>query len=1190
MPLSYPAGTILTGNVDFSVGEDYSVKVLDPTTGNVTDTIVPPVIAGASLFGEWVRLDSGEWMATQTYLGSPSNLQFFSDDFLTRLGSATLNQGSNAAEPGAAYVPGSGGSVFFVTKNGGVSTYDTTGAQVSTWSTGNAKRDRLAISPDGTTAYHWQSGQSNLYVTVLGGSTSLLVDISGATFDYFNAQHRGLMCLANGNIVTSAIDGNDGTPKLKCYTPAGALVWATNTLAAPPTLNGYIEDFCPGQTDASIFVVTRDQFAVTLYFADIDVTTGALTPRFTKADDGTDPSPIYNNGPYWILRGAAVAPPSCSGGGAIEVDADPADGPAFSGRVLSPRAWLELGFDDADRSLALDSYNHPDGRRIGNLIRFGSIRRGLSTHSQPYKMGEADVTVDDSSRLMDTLEATTASTYWANREGRIRLSITTAIAAAATAWTLFRGIWRTNDSDGLQRNLGFTSVLGSEFSDFNLERQIADLTIKDVFDGAPKDSQDKTLPIAYGIYPDPAMKGTGDPVANVVVTAAARPAAPTNFTATAVTDAAGDGDDGTVEYYAVTALVGGLESEPAYASVSLSGGNNAADLAWDAYPGASQINVYSAVRSDFLQFAQLATPLAAGATSMRDLSVLPNQDVEPLAASGGVWILGLRMNVTWYVYAQFADGTFSAPGVSSLLVFTPIRRDFRRRDMTVTWDAYTDAVKYFAVRHVSLYSNWSPRNDLQLIAIPPVTSVSDINNDDALIEGGYGDAPGIETPDKPTGTIPAIPCGKETIDGISYNRLVISIGAWRHVDEIYVARATSGTDTAASTSQETQYDLVPESDYGSTWLAPGKTGWVDPLYRVYNGVWCTVIFTTLDPLPTTVLVNGCGLTDVSDGTGSTIDGAARIFFHLLQNFVLPPADEAWTSGDWLAPRTFADSTPVINTASLDALETIETSRIGRYYRGQVYIDTAMSLRDFLGHTFTSWNIRVGENEHGQVIGKHLDEFTVLSSTLLLTDRADLVGPTKINRRIEELENYITYDFGYRPAVTGQFRKQNQVQSDATAIAANRGHRSIGDHRPMRFVDDPTTAADVIGRDLTLNKYVPTYVTVPITLPALLGSQPVKLGDIIRVTDVEGIGATGWTARPLWVLDIEETLNDLTSPPDLTLICLDVKRVLEGSGEMWDQATAVDYGSATTVQQGTYMFMANETTGLLPGGAAAKEMR
>jgi hypothetical protein len=922
--------------------------------------------------------------------------------------------------------------------------------------------------------------------------------------------------------------------------------------------------------------------------------TDTITGTWTQCD-GTERRIMF----FAFGTGASPAP-DCTGGGAIVVIADPLNGPPFSGRNLSPRAWMTLSYDDQNRPLALDSGNHPpasEGRKIGNLVKYGTIRRGLSTHTQPYIMGEASVEVDDTSRLLSGLEAAAPSQYWGNRECRIRVSDVPSIASGVIPWTLFRGIWQTYANDGLsQATLGFTSVLGSQFSDFNLERQIADKKIKDVFDSAPKESQDLTLPIAYGIYPDPGLSGRGDPVANVQVTLASRPAAPTGFTATAVHDSDGVGIEGTKEYYAITALIGGLESDPAYASVTLSGSDNAADLAWSAYPSATQINVYSAVRSDFYQFAFLTTALAGASTSYRDLAVLANQDVGELAKTGRIWTLGERINVTWYVYAQLADGTFSQPGVSTEFFSSPIRYDFRRRDMTVTWSAYTGAVKYYALRYITLYSNWNPRFDLQLTCIPPTTTVSDVNNDDALIIGSIDPPNGQQTAEAPTGTIPAIPCGKETIGGVQYNRLVISIGAWRHVEAIFTQRAVSSSDTQSAGTQEPIYDRVADSDYGTTWLAYGQAGWPFPnAYVEYNGVWTTVIFTTIDPLPTKVLVNGCGLTDVSDGTGSTIDGAARQFYHILENFVLPPADESWISGAWLSPRTFGDGTPVVNTGSLAELETIEISRIGRYYRGQLYIDAPMALRDFLANIFTSWNIRVGENEHGQVIGKHLDEFEVLSGVPHLTDRADLVGNTKIDRRlIQELENYIPYDYAYRPARTGQYLFQNQSQSDATAITANRGRRAIGTARQMRFVDDPVTAVDVIGRDLTYGKYVPVYVTIPISMEALFKDYGmgrfIKLGSIITVTDVEGIGATGWVNRPMWVMEVAIALNDLQTPPDIELICVDVKRILDGAGEMWDQDVAVDWGSAAATDRGTYMFMADQSTGQLPDGTPAKEMR
>jgi hypothetical protein len=92
---------------------------------------------------------------------------------------------------------------------------------------------------------------------------------------------------------------------------------------------------------------------------------------------------------------------------------------------------------------------------------------------------------------------------------------------------------------------------------------------------------------------------------------------------------------------------------------------------------------------------------------------------------------------------------------------------------------------------------------------------------------------------------------------------------------------------------------------------------------------------------------------------------------------------------------------------------------------------------------------------------------------------------------------------------------------------------------MFYVDDPETVTSVIGQDLLFYAYPPRYVTVVCSLQAV----PVKLGSIVQVNDYQGIGATGWLNRPLWVLGIQDTYNDLQSAPTIQLSCVDVYPIL-----------------------------------------------
>jgi hypothetical protein len=843
------------------------------------------------------------------------------------------------------------------------------------------------------------------------------------------------------------------------------------------------------------------------------------------------------------------------------------------------------------RSFSIDTLNHPPtyegGRKIGKVQSMGTINRELSDRSSSYKPGSGQCTVDDTDRLLSTLEADAASKNWFNREMRICLASNESIIANQTPWTRFRGILTANQQTGLQRTLTYLSALGSEFSPLDLDRTLPSRQVKDDFAAtAPSESLDKFVPICMGIFPDRTFGVTPPPtvpVANVQWALDARAAAPTGFTA--IYSNAGvvyypdhpswGFYDGVTIWYALAAVIDngtseGIESEPALISVAI-GSQGQVDLTWDAYSGPPILGwrMWAALGSSFAQHSVLCET-----TGSRPAVTLPSGTLAYTDYSGGTrndpdtdppnWRLALRINQYYLVYAQLtsiADGsiTFSPRAQSGETFIAPTFYCMngptgRLYNATVTWDPYTapsgwTLTGYRIIRHRSFYSSWAPLFDVQFDVGPGVTSVDDVGHGAAYWDS-YSDNPSVTIPGLASagandGVIVGIPVGKATVNGIVVNQLMLCGHAIREVDDGYTSRDISGTGQPTTTVPV--FDFIPDSDWGVKWWAPGKLGWSSMSatnYVVVNSNWYTIVYTTVDPLPTTVLFRACTMEDVSDGSGSTIDGATRQLFHLCQNFILPPSGQAWKSGAWLAPRTFVDGTPVVNSADVAANEAVEIARIGRYYRGQIYLDQPTSVRDLLGRAFESFGYRFGENHHGQFFWTLLDEFTDLDTVTLLTDVREIVADTVLDPRLSDMANTEVYSYGYRPADSTGFVKNNQQVQDDYAIGTdtpptgNRG-RAKRHTRSMFYVDDPETVTSVIGQDLLFYAYPPRYVTVVCSLQAV----PVKLGSIVQVNDYQGIGATGWLNRPLWVLGIQDTYNDLQSAPTIQLSCVDVYPIL-----------------------------------------------
>lgn len=810
---------------------------------------------------------------------------------------------------------------------------------------------------------------------------------------------------------------------------------------------------------------------------------------------------------------------ACTGGGAIAVVADPASGETFTGRSLSPRPWLTLGFDDMDRSFALDAYNHPPayygGSKYGHLIHFGAITRQLSDRFSSYKMADCTIEVDNNSRLLDVLETTAATQYWQNREGRIYLASDTTIAAGGTPHTLFRGIWRGHKSHGLQRTLTLTDILGSEFSDFNIEDTLPRRTIKQDFPNAPAENLDKVVPIVLGKVSD-----------------------------TAVTVVTG-----------VTAA--------AFLSPDLTINNLGSN--WKM--------------------------TSAAGTLVYDQNTIP-----PLGGTAYVWIVPIR-------------ATFGGPSLISAYntsYVTPAGWAFTTEPVGVAvhWSQVADVTSYrifvadaadfnpLGSKGSATKVRYQDHDNTTFDAIYPSHDFSVTISSWTFGADALGTVATAVTTDTGTGKYAPVYAGESTVSGSLYHTWVVAGHAITDIEELYVDGVRVGITTDEGPFRVPGYAKYIALVGSATYITGASGGRLTVLYGLKGNTLADqaagLLPSAVPPptdgsqIPPRLAMNLCGVEDVGDGTGSTITRAPRVVFHLLDQFAI----QDYTTGLWAAPSTSDDGIPWLNSATFNAMEAIEIARIGgEGYEAAIVLDEPITIRELLGRLLTSFDMRFGPNEHGQVIAKHLNDFFDLSTAAVITDVQEIIDETSIDRRIEEVENRVRGDCGYRPA-TKTFDVEGREFEDAVAIANNRGKAVVGDRRQLYYTANQATADDVLGRALTIGKYPPRYVDIVCTLHAIR----VKLGDIISVTDVDGIGATGWSGRALWVLGIQTLLNDLTGPIQVRLSCLDVNTFFQEVGVMGDGTVLNNWATDTAAQKAQYLYMCDGTTGLFADGSPGKGMR
>jgi hypothetical protein len=854
---------------------------------------------------------------------------------------------------------------------------------------------------------------------------------------------------------------------------------------------------------------------------------------------------------YWGI-GATVG--SCSGGGQIVVEADPPDGEEFTGTLIDYRAWVELSFDDQIRQLGIDALNVLAGRTLPLVIEYGDIERHLSGRKSAYQMGSCVLRVDDSSRLLSTLEAAQATQYWYNREVTIYLASKATIEANGTPHVLMRGLWRGFSTSGLSASITVSDILGSEFSPFNLEREIPDRVIDVTTFGTtcPEASRGLPVPIIYGHHSDRALT-SGNAVSSVVAGQPVAPlSAPTGVSVSLVSGTPTNGHNGRQYSYAVSFTVNGLHTEWSVVVAQPNTPTTVNQLSWNTPPaGTSEIHIARGWSPNFRHtFAYVSTnehnpsytgifSLPANSTSFIDY--WPDIEERSADSSDGVWTLsGALQNFVVYVYAERADGTFSAPGISNSISIAPIlegpssSRVNPQRDITLTWSAYTGAVNYHLLVYMDWWANTSgtysayhivpgtstsytvpvpPRGTVVSVSLPVVTAI-------------------------PAGRIPTIHVGEEDIGGTLYQRLLVCGHAIQHIETIYEEVPSQTPQLPGTPPLPPVWQPIPVSVFGATWLAPGFAGWpFATTYRDLAGQWFTIIYTTLNPPPPT-RVDLCAIEDVGDSSGNTIKASTRVVNHLFKNWFLPDANTSYRSGSWLSPKTFDNGDPVVNTQSLSDVETIQVARIGgEGYELAVYIGAFISLRDVLGRVYENANIRIGQNQHGQVFFWDLDEWQDTSSARVVTDVRDIVAETDIDRRLDEMANRWIFSWGYRPS-DGSFDTPTDILDDTTAIANNRDVVAKG-QREFFYVNHQASAYDVILRELIWGSEPPRYVRVTCTLRQVA----VKIGDVIVVTDYQGVGAAGWNGRRLAVLGMIVRLGSLDEAPSVVLECVDIERIL-----------------------------------------------
>lgn len=349
----------------------------------------------------------------------------------------------------------------------------------------------------------------------------------------------------------------------------------------------------------------------------------------------------------------------------------------------------------------------------------------------------------------------------------------------------------------------------------------------------------------------------------------------------------------------------------------------------------------------------------------------------------------------------------------------------------------------------------------------------------------------------------------------------------------------------------TEWDAVwPQSRYIAVNGRRYSTVYVDRAYAIAQGL---VTSNELGQGDTLLTINLEGIETVGDGTGTLITSPVLQAQHFAQN----PGNRPWNAQGWVntAPFTFSarPDLELVDRTSFAAVSALvnKTAAIVFGFKGE-----EIGSVDALARWCVSYDFDLGFNRKGQLIATY-EPSSVPADVQTFTDVINITERScSVRDEVGSLFfNVIPYRWG--PDYSGRTRTTETVvrgqrivvkdaggwQSVAEGEDDVRDATSITNYdqdvaRPvldMHAVRDAATASDVLDRVLT--RYKNPLRIVQFTVP--LSGTSVDLGDVFKVSSVEGISASGWTDRALRCIRHELDPNNLT----VTVTAYDLDRVL-----------------------------------------------
>lgn len=919
--------------------------------------------------------------------------------------------------------------------------------------------------------------------------------------------------------------------------------------------------------------------------------------------------------PYWehvnwctygkmsdIAVSTGTVVPDCTGG-TVTTPEDPPDGEDLSGLRRDFTPWLELDTEAGEEGHAQHAplNHHPDyytGRKSPRVESWGDVTQQLARPGEGYRSSGCTVVLGESDHFWRGRQG--GGEEFFDLDGFIRLTSAEVGAAQGVPHTVMRGaLVGFPPKPGLRREAHFLDALARDFREYGEEEPLLKERWKDLFPAVADAWREVRVPRRYGRYSGglsdfPPPIPSGDPARGALFDAATNtrvfgydnmpsgPPAPIGLTIA-------EEDGGTIGLahvpHNILAFVAwcvdseGHEGDPfpfhTYIQKTITGNGKqyrgTVTLGGGPLPHRVRVAIGPIYyRPDYAHYIEIDPSVTLEV-------VFTHCDAWTGAgfADGGLSAGGTRITWPSYVHEyvllfRYVDG-ISAQTLSCL---GPRAAPYRRPARLSGLDPGTGTpLELIALKKVG--------GQYRKMIVGPVTTVDEAGR--PYVVDDFTGAHEVDTPEaylRPRGALPVVDSGQEE-----------SIPGY---DDGWVPFGVQGAPSHAVLKIYAGSSVIPDSAYGKTVMAPGPVGSVAQThwdaafpdrFRMYGGLETTTIYlrgsivTNAREHPDTngITVDLCGIEDLGNGRGSTIRGFGQQVLHAYNNYGL---HRAKPPGAWNLIATFSDGVSKL-AGFVAALEAVEVKQFGARIDGNLSLDGDVTFRglDQLVGQHGLWR---GVDEHGRLTCIRIDLMPDVSSAQHYEHERSIFGSIDIDD--QPLANMVNVlpSSGEYDHVAGAYTVIDEPY-EATDSIERYGVRMTKPTREFPFITSATVRRAIVANEVLLWKHPPRLVG---WWTNYLGRMPHSdVGRTVLLTDVEGIGITGYVRQPIVILKRVPSLQRGL----VYLWGLDIGRTLY-SGARWTAPAAPDWSTATEPQRITQGFW-TDPDGTIPGsGGARKEWR